>query len=200
MDQPVVPSDLPALIQLLKSYALPMLRREVHGQTLHPTALVHSVLWRLRPKEKAAGAGVTAEDWEELVAEAQKTPAEFIRRVCRVMRQVLIDHARKRCARKRGGGQVVQLPEKLRLEDLVVARDELNDLTEAVGVALDRIERSGGDGPLCAEVAEYLLADLTCQEIAAQMGVSVATAQRWRDWARVQLRFNVRRVLCEVGV
>lgn len=76
----------PHVYDELRSVAARQLRRERTGHTLHPTALVHEAYMKL------AGGGVEAVNRSHFLAIA-----------ARAMRQVLVDHARRRGARKRGG-------------------------------------------------------------------------------------------------
>ena len=76
----------PHVYDELRSVAQRQLRRERPGHTLHPTALVHEAYIKL------AGGGMDATN-----------RAHFLAIAARAMRQVLVDHARRRDARKRGG-------------------------------------------------------------------------------------------------
>lgn len=76
----------PHVYDELRSVAARQLRRERTGHTLHPTALVHEAYMKL------AGGGLAAVNRSHFLAIA-----------ARAMRQVLVDHARRRGARKRGG-------------------------------------------------------------------------------------------------
>ena len=68
-----------------------LLRRERPGHTLQPTALVHEAVVRLfRPDALSAAQG----------------RAQFLAAAARAMRQVLVDHARRRAAEKRVEGQM----------------------------------------------------------------------------------------------
>jgi len=74
----------------LRALAAGQLGRERPGHTLQPTALVHEAFVKL-----SGGGAVHVEDRRHFVAVA-----------ARAMRQVLVDHARRRMADKRGGGMV----------------------------------------------------------------------------------------------
>jgi len=72
----------------LRRLAAAYLRRERQGHTLQPTALVNEVYLRLM--------GQAEQDWE--------SRSHFIAIAAQHMRQILVDHARKRNASKRGAG------------------------------------------------------------------------------------------------
>ena len=76
----------PHVYDELRQVAERQLRRERAGHTLHPTALVHEAYIKL------AGGQLPASDRSHFMAIA-----------ARAMRQILVDHARRRSAQKRGG-------------------------------------------------------------------------------------------------
>ena len=104
----------------LRRLARRYMRRERVGHTLQTTALIHEAYIRLVEAQ-----GVT---WENR--------AHFFAISARVMRRVLVDFARERGYRKRGGGERrVALDEALLVanapdEDLVALDDALNALSE----------------------------------------------------------------------
>jgi RNA polymerase sigma factor (TIGR02999 family) len=81
---------MPLLYVELRRLAGQHLKRERPGHTLQPTALVHEAYARM--------VGADHPDY--------RCRAQFLGVAARVMRQVLIDHARIRNAEKRGGGEV----------------------------------------------------------------------------------------------
>ena len=92
--------DSDALAQLtdlvygeLRRLAAVFLRGEASGHTLQPTALVHELYLRIE--------GVREVDW--------KCRAQFFAISARMMRNILVDHARIRRAAKRGSGNVLPL-------------------------------------------------------------------------------------------
>lgn len=81
---------LPAVYAELRRLARQALRNERTGHTLQATALVHEAFLRLVPQQK--------KEWQN---------REHFFAVCaQAMRQVLVDHARRRQARKRGSGDL----------------------------------------------------------------------------------------------
>jgi RNA polymerase sigma-70 factor (ECF subfamily) len=151
--------------QELRRIARIQLSRERPGHTLQPTALVNEAYLRL-----AASGPLPWRSSSDLLALAS-----------RVMRQVLIDHARRRGAQKRQEG------------------DHLEAFMPAVEagpldlVALDRaLAQLRELSPRQCEVVERrLLAGFTLEEIADAMGLSVRSVQRdWRvarAWLETQL-------------
>jgi RNA polymerase sigma factor (TIGR02999 family) len=138
----LVYSDLHRLAQ---SY----LRRERPDHTLQATALVHEAYLQLH--------GLKQIEWQ--------SRAQFIGVIARVMRHILVDHARQHAARKRGGGGV-KLP--LSRAERVAAKDDVDllALDEALGRLAQNSPRKakvvelfyfGGLG--AAEIAEVLSAD-----------------------------------------
>ena len=131
------------------------MRRERRAHTLQPSGLVNEAYLRL--------AGAADLDWH--------SRAQFFAIAARVMRQVLVDHARRRRAAKREGGCQVTLADA----DAPVAPLELVDLENALGelTALD---------PRQARVVELrFFGGLEFEEIAAVLEISDRTAKR--DWA-----------------
>lgn len=86
------PTDFLLLYQELRGLADFYLRRERQGHTLQPTALVHEAWERLMGSGAVQGQERPFKDREHFLATA-----------ARVMRRILIDHARARAAAKRGG-------------------------------------------------------------------------------------------------
>jgi RNA polymerase sigma factor (TIGR02999 family) len=150
----------------LRRLAAWQMRGERAEHTLQPTALVHEAYLRL--------AGDGDPRWENR--------AHFLAAATRVMRHVLVDHARARNAGKRAGAAVA-LDEALEVAaesrvDVVVLHD-----------ALERL--SAVDPDLAAVVEMRYFGGLTVPEIAEVTGVSRATVEReWasaRAWLRRQL-------------
>jgi RNA polymerase sigma factor (TIGR02999 family) len=134
------------------------MRGERGGHTLTPTALIHEAWLRLAAED----AGV-AED-----------RGQFYALAARRMRQVLIDHARRRDADKRGGGAVAITLSQAAEES--VASCDIDAL--ALEQALTQLEAMDERKARVVELRYY--AGLEMAEIAAALGISRATAQR--DW------------------
>lgn len=142
----------------LRRVATGLMRRERTGHTLSPTAVVHEAVIRL------LGDAVfdQATDRSYLFASA-----------ARAMRQVLIDHARRRGADRRGGGR-----HRVPL-DAVVDYFEAQGLdVVAIHEALDRL--AALDGRQSQVMTLRYFGGMTIPEVAAALGVSAVTVER--DW------------------
>lgn len=92
-EQAALDALLPLVYAELKRIAASHLRREHATISLQPTALVHEAYIKL-----SAGSDI---DW--------KNRSHFLAIAARIMRQILVDHARQRGAQKRDGGERVTL-------------------------------------------------------------------------------------------
>ncbi len=140
-----------------------------HGHTLQPTALVNEAYLKL--DRHATGAFESREHFMALAA--------------RVMRHILVDHARRKMADKRGGGR-----ERTTLSHVVVDdHDKALDVL-ALDAALTELARLDARHARVVELKVF--AGMTTAETARAMDLSVATVERdWvkaRAWLRVQLR------------
>ena len=104
--------------------------------------------------------------------------AHFYGIAARVMRQILVDHARTRGAAKRGG-QGGEAAHPITLGEADVATDEPAAEVLAVHEALDRLALLDPEKARLVELRYF--AGLTIAETAAALGVSPATANR--EWA-----------------
>lgn len=149
---------LPRVYQELRRIARSRLRRERVGHTLAATELVHEAFMKLTPIERI--------DW--------RSRAHFYAIASRAMRHVLVDHAVRRGAVKRGeGAPVVPIAEAD-----AATEQPLDDLI-ALSEALERLERLD---PRQAQVVECrFFGGLTLEEAAEALNISPATVSR--DWA-----------------
>jgi RNA polymerase sigma factor (TIGR02999 family) len=152
---------LPLVYDELRRVAQRQMRRERPGHTLLTTGLVH-------------------EAYLKLVDEAQvewQGRAHFFGIAARAMRQILVDHARRRGAEKRGGQwrRTTLADERL---GLGVPMEELL----ALDLALDRLDALD---PRLREVVEYrFFAGMNEEEIGEVLGVSARTVRR--DWVKAR--------------
>lgn len=157
---------LPFVYEELRALARSHLRRERRGHTVQTGTLVHQAFIRL-----IEGRPVP---WEGR--------AHFFGVAARLMRQILVDHARARDAVKRGAGEAAE-PIKAALSVTVQAMD--------VGViALDRalVELAQLD-PQQARVVELrFFGGLTVEETAEVLRISTGTVKREWSMARAWLR------------
>ena len=134
------------------------MRGERAGHTLTPTALIHEAWLRLSAEDGAA-----AQD-----------RAQFYALAARRMRQVLIDHARRRDADKRGGGLAPITLSGADVEPSAASDIDALELEQALG----QLEAMDARKARVVEMRYY--AGLEMAEIAEVLGISRATAQR--DW------------------
>jgi RNA polymerase sigma factor (TIGR02999 family) len=148
------------------------LRAEHDAFSLQPTALVHEAYLRLAGRESWTDRG------------------HFFRVAAKVMRQILVDHARARRAKKRGGDEyIVQLsdalPEPAAHQSLSV--DELLALDEAISELSRRDARQ-------AQVVELrFFCGLSETEVCESLSISPRTARREWDHARAFLFGRLKR-------
>jgi len=160
---------MPLVYGELRQLAASHLRAERGDHTLQPTALVHEAYIRL--------VGQRSVSWANR--------AHFFGIAARMMRRVLVDHARRRLAAKRSPGTLyVDLGEEVSAS----AEDRVPELL-ALDRALNELERLD---PRQARVVELrFFAGLSVDETAEVAGVSSATAKReWRT-ARAFLRHEI---------
>jgi RNA polymerase sigma factor (TIGR02999 family) len=155
---------VPLVYAELRRLARGQLRREQAGHSLQPTALVHEAYLRL----------VAADvDW--------RNRTHFLSVAARVMRRILIEHARARRASKRGGEAVhvtlsgpIPAPESKPVD--VLALDE----------ALDRLREFDARQAQIVELCYF--GGLTYPEIGELVGISAASVDRDLRHARAWLR------------
>ena len=149
----------------LRHLARSYLRRERGEHTLQPTALVHEAYLRLVDESQI--------EW--------KSRAQFYGIAARVMRQVLVDHARRKGAAKRGG-----LVETIPLEQA----GELAQGGAVEFVALDTaLQALGRDYPRPSRVVELrFFGGMTALEIGEVLQVTDRTIERDWEFARWWLR------------
>jgi RNA polymerase sigma factor (TIGR02999 family) len=141
------------------------LRHERPDHTLQPTALIHEAYLRM--------AGDSPPEW--------KDRAHFFAVASRVMRQILVDHARRHSAQKRGSGvSDVSLEEAL-----VPARSDNDDLM-ALDQALAKL--AAFDERKCRVVEMRYFGGCTVEETADALGVSGITVIREMRVAEAWLR------------
>src|ERR1700674_662532 len=148
---------VPLVYDELRRVARGHLRREPPGHRLQATALVHEVYRRLVDVDRRT----------------LKNRTHFFAVAARLMRQILVDHARRKRADKRGGGVTM------------VSLDEVSPAAQTSGVdvlaldeALDAL--SSLDVRQCRVVELRFFAGLNIDEAAEALDVSTATVER--EW------------------
>lgn len=168
------PADqvFPLVYDELRMMAAAAMRREQAGHTLQPTALVHETYLKL-----FGGHPVTARD-----------RAHFFQIAARAMRQVLVDHARRRRTAKRGGGLLLPLKTELLADES--AQPSLDIV--ALDIALERL--AAIDERQARIVDLRFFADLDIQATADALGISRATVKRDWEVAKAWLRRELRAI------
>lgn len=156
----------PLVYEELRSMARSHLRRERRSHTLQRTALVHEAFLRLVDQKHVS--------WQ--------SRAQFFGLASRMMRRILVDHARRRSAAKRGAKAVrVDLEELIGSEAASAASG--GDAGPAVdfGDVDDALKKLEQLDPRQGRLVELrFFGGLSLEESAAIIGVSPATAKR--DW------------------
>jgi RNA polymerase sigma factor (TIGR02999 family) len=163
---------LPLVYDELRKLAALKLAQEKPGQTLQATALVHEAYLRLVDRDNV-------QHWN--------SRGHFFAAAAEAMRRILVDQARKKMSRKRGGG-LGRLP----LEEVeIVVPEPAVDLL-AVNGALEKFERIDKAAADLVKLRYY--AGLTLPQAAEALGISSSTADRqWayaRAWLHAELREN----------
>ncbi len=167
-DREAADEFLPLVYAELHELASRLMSGERRDHTLQPTALVHEAWLRVGSSEG--------------LATGERT--QFLSIAARAMRNVLIDHARRRQAQKRGAGGE-RRPLDVVLEAFAENGPDPLELDEA-------LRRLGGlDPELVSIVEQRFFAGASNEEIASVLGVSTRTVERgWRTaqaWLRAEL-------------
>jgi len=161
---------IPLVVDELRRLARLQLRDERPGHTLQPTALVNEAYMRL--------VGDQARDWQ--------SRAHFIGVSVSVMKRILIDHARRKQALKRGS-EIQSLAD---VEEYAGLSLEQAEELLALNVALDRLEKMSSRQRQVVELRYF--GGLSTEETAEVLKVSPITIKRdWvaaRAWLKGQLR------------
>jgi len=164
---------LPIVYEELRRLAAQKMANEAAGHTLQPTALVHEAWLRL------GGSDVPT----------FQNRAHFFGAAAEAMRRILIEHARRRLAAKRGAGVEVVDLDGLEISSPIEDDDQLLAVNEA-------LEKLAAIDPRKAELVKlrYFIG-LNFEETAAALGIAVPTAKQWwayaRAWLTVEMRGSV---------
>ncbi len=157
---------MPVVYDKLRALAEQFMRRERRDHTLQATALLNEAYLRLFDQSRV--------DW--------RGKAHFVALAAEMMRRILVDHARRHAAAKRGGGrdrvpleETLAVPEARRHVDLIALDDALKELQKL--------------SPRQARVVELrYFGGLSVKEAAYALDISERTVEN--DWsvARAWLR------------
>lgn len=158
-----------AVYDHLRALAQKQLAAEKPGHTLSATDLVHEAFLRLMGPRRVS--------WE--------TQAHFCTAAAEAMRRILIDHARARCAAKRGGPearraalQLTELPDPASVEEcagFLILDEAISRLRDA-------------DAQAAAVVRLRYFVGLSLEETARALGISEPTVKRASAFARAWLK------------
>ena len=157
----------------LRRVAGRLMSRE-RGGTLQPTALIHEVYLKLCQQESA--------NW------ADKN--HFLAVACQSMRRILVDHARRRNALKRGSPM-----QPLMLDSIPEPEFQAQRIENVIAVDELLTKLSGWDSRLAELVELRYFGGLTTEEAAAVLGISYDQARR--DWTVARVWFRTEMQLPE---
>lgn len=159
---------MPLVYDRLRFLAKKLLGRESPAHTLQPTALVNEAYLRMVGQKKVNWRGKT----------------HFFAIGAKMMRRILVDHARKKLSQKRGGGM-----HRIELDDDLCVSSRNNEDILAIEEALEKLSKLD---PRQAQIVELrFFGGLTVEEVAEVLGVSKRTVEA--DWT--MLRAWLRREL-----
>lgn len=157
---------LPAVYSELHKIAASLMRNERQGHTLQPTVLIHEAYMRMVRQDEAS--------W--------KDRAHFFGIAAHIMRQILVEYARRRNALKRGGDV-----KKVLVEEIAVGPGNLDiilDLDEALTKMAD------WDARKLQVVELHYFGGLKAEEISEALSLTLPTVRRdlllGRAWLREQ--------------
>jgi len=158
----------PLVYRELRRLAASYLRKERQGHTLQPTALVHEAYVRLVDQ--------TNPTWQ--------SRSHFFGVAARLMRQILVDHARRKQAGKRAG---IKVP----FDEAVSFRRERSRDLVALDSALTELDKI--DPRKCKAVELRYFGGLSMEEIAHMLEVSEITVRRDLRMAEAWLRQEMKK-------
>lgn len=162
-DRQTMDEILPLVYDELRRLAKNYLSRERSNHTLQPTALVHEAYLRLLGQKEI--------EWQNR--------AHFFGISARLMREILIEHARGRNRQKRGG----EFKTQIALDEAVSFAQQNQLDVVAVDDALSKLEKL--DERQAKIVEMKFFGGLTVEEIAEVLSISPATVKR--EWSSAKL-------------
>jgi RNA polymerase sigma factor (TIGR02999 family) len=157
---------LPLVYDELRKLAAQKLAQEKPGQTLEATGLVHEAYMRLVGGDKA-------QHWTG--------QGHFYAAAAEAMRHILVDRARRKRSRKRGGDRA-----RVELDEVHPAAIEDSEEVLAVDEALDGLERANAQAAELVKLRYF--AGLSVLEAAEVLKISPRSADRLWAYARAWLR------------
>ena len=145
----------PVIYHELRSLARARLATERPGHTLQRTALIHEAYFKL--------VGHQQSEW--------KSRSHFFAVASQIMREILVDHARRHRSEKRGGGG-----EKVSLEDVVASAGSRDGLLVDLDDGLKELTKIDPRKSQAVEMTYF--GGMGQKEIAEALGVSIPTVVR----------------------
>ena len=145
----------------LRAIAAGYLRRERKNHTLRPTALVHEVYLKLVDQTRVS--------W--------RSQAHFLAIAAQAMRRILVDHARRRAATKRGGNR-----HRIALDDNLAGEFNRDVDVLEVDAALTKLTEL--DRRQAHMVELRFFGGLTVEQVAEATGISKRSVER--EWTMVR--------------
>jgi RNA polymerase sigma factor (TIGR02999 family) len=161
---------LPLVYDELRRLAAWRLSLESPGQTLQATALVHEAYLRL--------VGQKPHNWN--------SRGHFFVAAAEAMRRILIERARSRQRRKRGGNR-----QRVELDEAMLQVDAPSDAIIALDEALHKLALENED--IATTVKLKYFAGMSLDQIAGVLGVSRRTVSSYWAFARAWLYREIRR-------
>jgi RNA polymerase sigma factor (TIGR02999 family) len=159
---------LPLVYEELRLLAAKKLSQEQTGHTLQATALVHEAYLRLVGDDSAG--------WDNR--------GHFFVAAAEAMRRILVEHARRKKSRKRGGGRA-----RVRLDELTLSITGPSDDIVAVNEALDKLAAREPD--VANIVKLHYFSGLTLDQVAELQGIGRRTAVKYLAYARAWLHREI---------
>jgi RNA polymerase sigma factor (TIGR02999 family) len=155
---------LPLVYEELRRLAAARMAKELPGQTLQPTSLVHEAYLRLVGNQQQQWAG----------------RGHFFGAAAEAMRRILIERARRKRALRHGGAW-----RRLETTGFELAAETTPDELLAVNEALEKFALEQKEKAELVKLRYF--AGLTLEEAAEALGISPATAKRWWAYSRAWL-------------
>jgi RNA polymerase sigma factor (TIGR02999 family) len=160
---------LPLVYEELRRLAAQKLAREMPGQTLQPTALVHEAYLRLVGEDEE-------QHWD--------SRGHFFAAAAEAMRRILVEKARQKASLKRGGDR-----DRMDVAESLLAAPEPREDLVALDAALTRLAETDKQAAELVQLRYF--AGLPLRECAEFLGISPRTADRLWAYARAWLHEEI---------
>lgn len=161
-EQTALDQLLPLVYDELHRVAQRALRQQPAGHTLQTTALINEAYLRM--------CNMPQIEWQDR--------AHFFAVAARVMRHLLVDHARAQVTAKRGGGA-----QRVDFDEAAIYASERSAELLALDDALNRLAAADDKKSRIVELRYF--GGLTVEEVAEVLGIAVITVKR--EWAKARL-------------